>query len=256
MSEFVLGTGQKQTLRNILRLIEASIVKTEGVPKRIRIWTDKDVVEVRRPELKGDWEHYDIVLPRDAAPEDELRELANAYPDEVDLQDVEYEWHLVCPPEGRDFTPRVLEAINKLSIIVSFPEVWRAEGHDFRLEPINIEMLFHALVQYKASDVHLTAGLNPVFRIDNDTRYSEIMTPLSSVQILDLIKRIAPLGFWEEFENYKQTSFSYHQAGVGYARVSAFMKHGTPHCTFRYLPAKIPSFEELNIPPDQMEAIA
>lgn len=256
MSEFVLGTGQKQTLRNILRLIEANIVKTEGVPKRIRIWTDKDVVEVRRPELKGDWEHYDIVLPRDAAPEDELRELANAYPDEVDLQDVEYEWHLVCPPEGRDFTPRVLEAINKLSIIVSFPEVWRAEGHDFRLEPINIEMLFHALVQYKASDVHLTAGLNPVFRIDNDTRYSEIMTPLSSVQILDLIRRVAPQGFWEEFENYKQTSFSYHQAGVGYARVSAFMKHGTPHCTFRYLPEKIPSFEELNVPPEQMEAIA
>lgn len=256
MSEFVLGTGQKQTLRNILRLIEANIVKTEGVPKRVRCWTDKYVVEVKRPELKGDWEHYDIFMPRDAASEDELRELANAYPDEVDLQDQEYDWHLVCPPEGREFSPRVLEAINKLSIIVSFPEVWRAEGHDFRLEPINIEMLFHAMVQYKASDVHLTAGLNPVFRIDNDTRYSEIMTPLSSVQILDLIRRVAPLGFWEEFENYKQTSFSYHQAGVGYARVSAFIKHGTPHCTFRYLPEKIPSFEELNVPPDQMESIA
>ena len=120
MSEFVLGTGQKQTLRNILRLIEANIVKTEGVPKRIRIWTDKDVVEVRRPELKGDWEHYDIVLPRDAAPEDELRELANAYPDEVDLQDVEYEWHLVSPRRQR-LHPACLEAINKLSIIVSFP---------------------------------------------------------------------------------------------------------------------------------------
>lgn len=256
MSEFVLGTGQKQTLRNILRLIEANIVKTEGIPKRIRIWTDKVVIEVRRPDLKGDWEHYDIFLPREAALETDLREWADAYPEDADLRDQEYDWHIVCPPEGREFSPRVLEAINKLSIIVTFPEVWRAEGHDFRLEPINIEMLFHAMVQYKASDVHLTAGLNPVFRIDNDTRYSEIMTPLSSVQILDLVQRIAPLGFWEEFDNYKQTSFSYHQAGVGYARVSAFMKHGTPHCTFRYLPEKIPSFEELNVPPEQMQAIA
>lgn len=256
MSEFVLGTGQKQTLRNVLRLIEATIVKTEGVPRRIRLWTDKFSIEVQRPELKGDFENYVITMPRDIVDEDVLREFAGAYPEEVALVDQEYDWQIVCPPKGSPFSPKVLEAINKLTGIINLPEVWRAEGHDFRLEAINIEMLFHAMVQYHASDVHLTAGLNPVFRIDNDTRYSEIMTPLSSVQILDLIQRIAPQGFWEEFENYKQTSFSYHQAGVGYARVSAFIKHGTPHCTFRYLPEKIPSFEELNVPPDQMQAIA
>lgn len=256
MSEFVLGTGQKQTLRNILRLVEADIVKREGVPRRIRLWTDKIVIEVKRPDLHGDFEHYDIVLPKDLDETHTLVQFAESHPNEITLEDQEYSWRIISPPKDKAFTPQILEAINTLSTVVSLPEVWRAEGHDFRVENINVEMLFHAMVQYHASDVHLTSGLNPVFRIDNDTRYSEIMTPLSSVQILDLVQRIAPLGFWEEFENYKQTSFSYHQAGVGYARVSAFIKHGTPHCTFRYLPEKVPSFEELNVPPEQMQALA
>jgi len=83
-----------------------------------------------------------------------------------------------------------------------------------------------------------------------------LLSPLSAPQIRELIRQIAPLGFWEEFEQYKQTSFSFHQAGVGYARVSAFVKNGSPHCTFRFLPEKIPSFEELNVPAEQMRQLA
>ncbi|MFA7693611.1 MAG: PilT/PilU family type 4a pilus ATPase [Candidatus Hydrogenedentes bacterium] len=256
MASFVLGIGQKQTLRNIVRLIESRIVKTEGAPRRISLWTDDYSIEVRRTQFKGDYEHYDLRIPKEDIDESSLKSLAAEYPNEFSLEEDTRLWHIVCPAETQSFSQRVLDALNKLSGMVHFPEIWRAEGFDFRIDPVNIEMLFHAMVQYHASDVHLTAGLSPVFRIDNDTRYSELMSPLSSMQILDLIKRIAPLEFWAEFENYKQTSFSYHQAGVGYARVSAFIKHGTPHCTFRYLPEKIPSFEDLNVPPEQMQSIA
>lgn len=256
MSEIVLGTGQKQTLRNILRLIEAVIMKREGHPRRIRLWTDDVKIEVSRPEFKGDFEHYDIRFPKDITDEEALRECVANYTDELTLEEDDFGWQIVAPPPDVEFTPKVLEALNKFSMVAHLPEVWRAEGFDFRLEKINIEMLFHAMVQYRASDIHLSAGLSPVFRIDNDTRFSEMMAPLSSAQISELIHRIAPIGFYEEFENYKQTSFSYHQAGVGYARVSAFMKNGTPHCTFRYLPEKIPSFEDLNIPREQLQSLA
>ncbi len=256
MPEFVLGTGQKQTLRNILRLVEANIVKREGTPRRVRLWTDSITIEVKRPEFKGDFHAYDISLPKEMASEEALRQYADQYRQELNLEDGGFTWRIIAPPEGKEFTPRILEALNKLSMVVDFPEVWRAEGHDYRIDPVNVEMLFHAMVQYRASDVHLSANLSPVFRIDNDVRYSEIIKPLSTIQIHELIQRIAPQGFYEEFENYKQTSFSYHQAGVGYARVSAFVKNGTPHCTFRYLPEKIPSFDELNVPAEQMRTIA
>ncbi len=256
MSEIVLGTGQKQTLRNILRLTEAVINKREGQPRRIRLWTEDVEIEACRTEFKGEFENYTLFLPKEMIAEEELQECQTAYPSELSFEEDGHCWRIIAPPYETEFTPKVLEALNKLSTIVQLPEVWRAEGFDFRIDKINVEMLFHAMVQYKASDVHLSAGLNPVFRIDNDTRFSEIMTPLSSAQIGELIRRIAPPGFYEEFENYKQTSFSYHQAGAGYARVSAFMKNGTPHCTFRYLPEKIPSFDDLHIPVEQLQSLA
>jgi twitching motility protein PilT len=61
-----------------------------------------------------------------------------------------------------------------------------------------------------------------------------------------------PEEYRKEFEEEKQTSFNYHQLGMGYSRVSCFIKCGSPHCTLRFLPETIPSFEELNIPADTM----
>jgi twitching motility protein PilT len=73
---------------------------------------------------------------------------------------------------------------------------------------------------------------------------------------LELIKRVAPDRYWEEFEQHQQTSFGYHQTGLGYARTSAFIKRGAPHITFRYLSEKIPSFEDLHVPTEMMEKLA
>ena len=108
------------------------------------------------------------------------------------------------------------------------------------------------MVQYKASDVHLFPGSPPVFRVDNKTQESKLIGALSAHQIRSLIREIAADRYWDEFERDYQTSFNYHQTGLGYARVSAFIKNSAPHCTFRFLPEKIPSFVELNVPPDTM----
>jgi twitching motility protein PilT len=67
---------------------------------------------------------------------------------------------------------------------------------------------------------------------------------------------MAPARDWRDFQERQQCSFIYHQVGLGYARVSAFIKAGVPHCTLRYLPEKIPSFEDLNIPRATMERLA
>lgn len=257
MAEFVLGTGQRQTLRNVLRLTEGVISKAEGIPREINLWNDWIKVNARRPDFKGDFENYVIRLPLDREADiSALERVAEEFEGLCGFVRDEEGAVLECPAQGREFSHDVFEALNKISITVQLPEVWHAEGADFHLEPISVEMLFHAMVQYKASDLHLSPGLNPVFRIDNDTRHSEMLAPLSGCQINDLIHQMAPPSYWGEFERYKQTSFSFHQAGVGFARVSAFIKSGAPHCTFRFLPEKIPSFEELNIPGEQMRHLA
>src|SRR5690606_17792919 len=89
-----------------------------------------------------------------------------------------------------------------------------------------------------------------------DTRTSDLMGPLSGLQITELIREIALDEAWDEFVNNKQTSFNFHQSGLGYSRVSAFIKSGAPHCTLRFLPEVIPSFEDLHVPRKTMENLA
>ncbi|MCH7909685.1 MAG: Flp pilus assembly complex ATPase component TadA, partial [Candidatus Hydrogenedentes bacterium] len=131
-------------------------------------------------------------------------------------------------------------------------EVWRFEGSEFQSTPISIELLFKAVVQYKASDIHLIAGRPPIFRIDNQLRASELMGNLSARQIEDLIETLASDSDWTTFREKLQCSFSFHHVGIGYARVSAFIKAGAPHLTFRFLPEKIPSFDDLGLDKEMM----
>jgi twitching motility protein PilT len=114
------------------------------------------------------------------------------------------------------------------------------------------------MVKFRASDVHLYPGSVPVFRVDNILRRAQTSgtETLSAEQVVALIQETAPARDWQEFQDHQQCSFIYHQVGVGYTRVSAFIKAGVPHCTMRYLPEKIPSFEDLNIPRTAMEKLA
>ena len=91
-----------------------------------------------------------------------------------------------------------------------------------------------------------------MFRVDGSATRSELIGELSGVQILALIRSLASDQYWDEFQRTKQTSFNFHQVGLGYSRVSAFIKAGAPHCTMRFLPEHIPSFEDLNVPRDTM----
>jgi twitching motility protein PilT len=117
-------------------------------------------------------------------------------------------------------------------------------------------MLFQAMIQYHASDVHLSPGSTPVFRVDGDARHADILPELSAVQIDTLIREIAEEKYLREFEHDMQTSFNFHQVGLGYSRVSAFIKNGSPHCTIRFLPEDIPSFDDLHVPAETMTKLA
>ena len=107
-----------------------------------------------------------------------------------------------------------------------------------------------------ASDIHLYPGAPPVFRIDNHTCPTGRFAPISQQQIERLIHELAPDAAWEEFLSEQQCSFNYRQVDMAHSRVSAFVKSGVPHCTIRYLPEEIPSFEDLHIPRKTMERLA
>ncbi len=257
MAEFIIGTGQTPTVRVIVKTIEEQIRLKEGIPRFILARANNIEFEAERDDFQGNFTRW---ILRMRVPEACLNRILGVVKENSDVCSAErqQEWLIVSTKDGipANLLPKVYSAIDKVCQCVTLPEVWKVRGDRYRIDRISPELLFQAMIQYKASDVHLSPGECPLFRVDGDMRHSELMGPLSAIQILDLIRQIIPDRYREEFERANQTSFSYHQAGLGYARVSAFYKMGAPHCTFRFLPERIPSFEELNIPKNTMLEIA
>ena len=112
---------------------------------------------------------------------------------------------------------------------------------------IDIDELLHKAVQRKASDVHITAGLPPVFRIDGRLVPSdeERVTPSISQR---LIYSMLTDQQKQAFETNFELDFSYGVAGLGRFRVNIFLQRGSIGAVMRSIPSKIPSHDDLRIP--------
>jgi twitching motility protein PilT len=256
VEEYVLGLGRQQNIRAIACLAAEHVKRVEGSPKTLKLRSAGIKVTAERDDFEGDFTRYSIrgrIGERFAA---KLREQIAATGGCCDLVQDDNSHVLVFPANGKAAMPETLAALEQVSGLLYYPEVWRVRGENFRTDPLSPEMLLRAMVQYRASDVHLSPGEHPFFRVDGDTRPSELLEPLSGHQIRAFVQELAPDRYWNEFENDYQTSFEFHQVGLGFARVSAFIKNGAPHCTMRFLPENIPSFEDLNVPAEIMVQLA
>lgn len=256
MAELVAGIGHQKSLLKVAAITDKELRKRRGIAKRLVASSDGIQFEAHRADFDADYDQFTIRLAPDGLNTEQLIQsaaaLGPACTHRQDAESLTFEFN----GDGTSDGQAARDALESFSHHLTLPEIWRFDGSEYRADAVDVEMLFKGLLQYKASDIHLTPGQKPIFRVDNKIAISEITGPLSSAQILDLIRRIAPPRYWEEFQKHNQTSFGYHQTGLGYARASAFIKRGAPHLTFRYLPERIPSFEDLHMPQEIMEKLA
>jgi len=99
-----------------------------------------------------------------------------------------------------------------------------------------------------ASDIHLKAGLPPIFRVDGS------LLPLGDARRLppEEIARMA-FGIMNEFqrERFKASNecdLAYGVPGLGRFRVNVFQQRGTVGVVFRVIPFRIQSIEQLMLP--------
>lgn len=255
MAEFVLGTGTVTDVREVINKVAAHLERIEGIPRRVVARSRVMDITADREAYSGPFTEFRFSFAAQGAVAPTLLEVVAPYTDvcQVEKADDHATLHFLTPKAD---VARFEAAMQAFSQAMPWPEVWRGSGDQYRIEHISPELLFKAMIQYRASDVHLSPGIPPVFRIDGDTHSSELLEPLSAVQIMALIEEIAPPLYWLEFQEHQQTSFNYHQIGMGYSRVSAFIKSESPHCTFRFLPEEIPSFEDLSVPQQTMVSLA
>jgi twitching motility protein PilT len=112
---------------------------------------------------------------------------------------------------------------------------------------IDIDELLHKAVTRKASDLHITAGLPPMFRVDGRIVKSdeERITPSLAQKIIYSMLTDQQK---QAFENNFELDFSYGVAGLGRFRVNIFLQRGSISAVMRSIPSKIPTLDDLRMP--------
>ncbi|MBX2857540.1 MAG: type IV pilus twitching motility protein PilT [Cellvibrionaceae bacterium] len=97
-----------------------------------------------------------------------------------------------------------------------------------------------------ASDLHLSAGLPPMIRVDGDVRRINV-PPMEHKQVHGLIYEIMNDKQRKDFEEFLETDFSFEVPGVARFRVNAFNQNRGSGAVFRTIPSKVLTMEELGM---------
>ncbi|MCX7893344.1 MAG: PilT/PilU family type 4a pilus ATPase [Burkholderiales bacterium] len=111
-----------------------------------------------------------------------------------------------------------------------------------------INDLLRLMVSKKASDLFITVGFPPAIKLDG--RMTPVsQQPLSGQHTAELVRSIMNDKQAAEFEATKECNFAISPSGIGRFRVNAFVQQGNVGMVLRTINAKIPTFEELGLPP-------
>jgi twitching motility protein PilT len=97
-----------------------------------------------------------------------------------------------------------------------------------------------------ASDLHLSAGLPPMIRVDGDVRRINV-PPMDHKQVHDLIYEIMNDKQRKDYEEFLETDFSFEVPGIARFRVNAFNQNRGAAGVFRTIPSKVLSMEDLGM---------
>jgi twitching motility protein PilT len=113
---------------------------------------------------------------------------------------------------------------------------------------MDIAELLAFSVKNNASDLHLSAGLPPMLRVDGDMRRINV-PPLEHRMVHALVYDIMNDKQRKDFEEFFETDFSFEIPGVARFRVNAFNQNRGAAGVFRTIPSKVLSLDELKCPP-------
>lgn len=99
-----------------------------------------------------------------------------------------------------------------------------------------------------ASDLHLSAGLPPMIRVDGDVRRINL-PPMEHKEVHALIYDIMNDKQRKDFEEFFETDFSFEVPGVARFRVNAFNHNRGAGAVFRTIPSKVLTMEDLGMGP-------
>jgi twitching motility protein PilT len=112
---------------------------------------------------------------------------------------------------------------------------------------MDITELLAFSVKNKASDLHLSAGLPPMIRVDGDIRRINV-PPLDTKEVQGLVYDVMNDNQRRDYEEFLECDFSFELPGLARFRVNAFNQNRGSAAVFRTIPSKILTLEDLGCP--------
>jgi len=113
---------------------------------------------------------------------------------------------------------------------------------------VDITELLSFGVKNNASDLHLSAGMPPLIRVDGDLRRIDL-PPLTHNSVHELVYDIMSDKQRKNFEQFLETDFSFEIPELARFRVNAFNQHRGAAAAFRTIPSKVSTLDDLVTPP-------
>jgi len=132
--------------------------------------------------------------------------------------------------------------------LLGFDEKVSAPAGAKSVADVHLDTLLRLVVEHGASDLHLTVNLPPMIRVDGrlvPTGY-EYLSPRDTQRLIYDILTNEQIQW---FEKTRELDFSYGIKDVGRFRVNVYRQRGCVGVAMRAIPGKIPSMEELGLPP-------
>jgi twitching motility protein PilT len=113
---------------------------------------------------------------------------------------------------------------------------------------MNIKRVLQKMIELKASDLHVKVGTKPTARVDGALVAIDEPAP-SQADLEAIVDQILTPKQKKVFEETKEVDFAFGVTGLSRFRSNFYQQRGTIAMVFRQVPASIPSFEELELPP-------
>ena len=111
---------------------------------------------------------------------------------------------------------------------------------------MDITELLAFSVQQGASDLHLSAGLPPMIRVDGDIRRVNV-PPQDHPEVQALIYDIMNDRQRKDFEEFLETDFSFDVPNIARFRVNAFNQNRGAGAVFRAIPSEVLTMQDLGM---------
>jgi len=113
----------------------------------------------------------------------------------------------------------------------------------------SIDDLLEQMVGIGASDLHITVGSPPAFRVRGHIARADGVDAFTSDDTRSLLYRILSSEQQKQFELKRQLDFAYSMPGLARFRVNVYYQREAVGAAFRLIPQEIETMEELGLPP-------